>query len=82
MKTLLGDIAYACRRLMRRPGPALVIIGTLAVAMGVNTAVFSAFRNIVLKSLPYDQDGSLVVLRQQQKLRGLPAQGAPSAPAH
>jgi putative ABC transport system permease protein len=71
MKTLLRDIAYACRRLMRRPGPALVIIGTLAVAIGVNTAVFSAFSNIVLKKLPYDSDGSLVVLRQQQKLKGV-----------
>lgn len=71
MKTLLRDIAYACRRLMRRPGPALVIIGTLAVAIGVNTAVFSAFSNVVLKKLPYDSDGSLVVLRQQQKLKGI-----------
>ena len=49
MKTLLRDIAYACRRLMRRPGAALVIISTLAVAIGVNTAVFSAFSNVVLK---------------------------------
>jgi putative ABC transport system permease protein len=70
MKTFLRDIAYACRRLVRRPGPALVIIGTLAVAIGVNTAVFSAFNNVVMKQLPYDSDGSLVVLRQHQKLRG------------
>jgi predicted permease len=71
MKTLLRDITYACRRLMRRPGPALVIIGTLAVAIGVNTAVFSAFSSVVLKKLPYDSDGSLVVLRQHQKLKGI-----------
>ncbi len=70
MKTLLRDIAYACRRLVRRPGPALVITGTLAVAIGVNTAVFSAFNNVVVKKLPYDSDGSLVVLRQHQKLKG------------
>ena len=71
MKTLLRDIAYAWRRLVRRPGPALVIIATLAVAIGVNTAVFSAFSNVVLKKLPYDSDGSLVVLRQHQQLKGV-----------
>lgn len=70
MKTLLRDIAYACRRLIRQPGPALVIIGTLAVAIGINTAVFSAFNSVVMKKLPYDSDGSLVVLRQHQQLRG------------
>src|SRR5262245_47938588 len=70
MKTLLRDLAYACRRLIRRPGPALVIIGTLAVAIGANTAVFSAFNNVVMKKLPYDSEGNLVVLRQHQKLRG------------
>ena len=70
MKTLLRDIAYACRRLVQRPGASLVIIGTLAVAIGVNTAVFSAFNNVVMKKLPYDSDGSLVVLRQYQKLKG------------
>jgi putative ABC transport system permease protein len=70
MKTLLRDIAYACRRLVRRPGISLVIIGTLAIAIGVNTAVFSAFNNVVVKKLPYDSDGSLVVLRQHQKLKG------------
>src|SRR5690242_10658028 len=69
MKTLVSDIAYAWRRLIRRPGPALVIIATLAVAIGVNTAVFSAFSNIVLKKLPYDNDGSLVVFRQHQQLK-------------
>lgn len=70
MKTLLRDIAYACRRLVRQPGPSLVIIGTLAVAIGINTAVFSAFNSVVMKKLPYDSDGSLVVLRQHQQLRG------------
>ena len=71
MKTLLRDIAYGWRRLVRRPGPALVIIATLAVAIGVNTAVFSAFSSVVLKKLPYDTDGSLVVLRQHQQLKGV-----------
>lgn len=70
MKALLRDIAYACRRIVRQPGPALVIIGTLAVAIGINTAVFSAFNSVVMKKLPYDSDGSLVVLRQHQQLRG------------
>ena len=32
-----------------RPGPYLVIIGTLAVAIDPNTAVFSAFNNVVVK---------------------------------
>jgi len=70
MRALLRDIAYTCRRLARQPGASLVIIGTLAAAIGINTAVFSAFNNVVMKKPPYDSDGSLVVLNQHQKLRG------------
>ncbi|MEJ0034876.1 MAG: ABC transporter permease [Gammaproteobacteria bacterium] len=70
MKDLLRDIVFTLRRFVRRPGPALAIIGTLAVAIAANTAVFSAFNSLVLEKLPYDTDGTLVSLKQVQKLKG------------
>jgi len=62
VSALLGDLAYAGRLLRKAPGSALVIILTLAVALGATTAMFSVVDGVLLKRLPVkDQDRLLVV---------------------
>jgi putative ABC transport system permease protein len=59
----LGDLTYALRQLVQHRGFALVVIITLAVGMGANTAVFSIVKTVVLAPLPYPDSDRLVVLR-------------------
>ena len=58
--TLRQDTRYACRTLRRNPGFALVAILTLALGIGVNSAVFSLVDGILLARLPYSSPDSLV----------------------
>lgn len=58
----LADLRFALRSLRRRPGFALAVILTLALGVGANVAVFSAVRGTLLKPLPYEDAGSVVLV--------------------
>lgn len=57
------DAIFAMRSVAKAPGFAVVVIGTLALAIGANTAVFSVLRAVVLAPLPYDNADRIVALR-------------------
>ncbi|HZR26439.1 MAG TPA: hypothetical protein VFA59_22775 [Vicinamibacterales bacterium] len=59
MDALLLDLKYAIRSIASAKKLALAVIATLALGIGANTAVFSAFA-VVLKPLPYDDPSRLV----------------------
>src|SRR4029077_18411038 len=58
--TLLQDLRFALRMLVKEPGWALVAIATLAVGIGATSAVFSVVDRILFRSLPYAQEERLV----------------------
>jgi predicted permease len=66
MKTLQQDLRYAVRQLWKNPGFSSVAVVTLALGIGVNTAIFSVV-NGWLRPLPVREPGQIVVLAAQQK---------------
>ena len=62
MNNLMQDIRYAVRLLRQRPVHAAIIIGTLALGIGLNTAVFSVVNSMLLKPLPFPDHHQLVAL--------------------
>lgn len=64
MHALLSDVRYAIRVLARTPGFTLVVVLTLALAIGANSVVFSAMRSILWEPLGFPDADQLVVVNQ------------------
>ena len=63
MTSLLQDLQFAFRQLRRAPGFAITAILTLALAIGVSTAVFSVLDATLVRPLPYKDPGRIVAVR-------------------
>ncbi|HEX5048258.1 MAG TPA: ABC transporter permease [Gammaproteobacteria bacterium] len=57
---LLNDVRYSLRGFARRPAFAAVVVVTLALAIGLNVAVFSIFDQLMLRTLPVADPAGLV----------------------
>jgi predicted permease len=62
LETILQDVRYGIRGIFRAPAFSLIVILTLAVAVGANTAIFSAVYTVLLKPLPFPNGQRLVWL--------------------
>ena len=56
----MNDLKYALRALAKSPGFAAIAIVTLALGIGMNTAMFSLTNTLFLRPLPFDEPSSLV----------------------
>ena len=63
-EAIAADIRYALRSLRHAPVFATIVVLTLALGIGANTAIFSVVRGVLLKPLPHRDGDRLVYLRQ------------------
>src|SRR5262245_55906215 len=61
---MIRDLKFSFRMLRRNPGFATVVILTLALGIGANTAMFSFVHAVILKPLPFPDSSRLVVITE------------------
>ena len=67
MESLLQDIRFSLRSLLRAPGFAFVAILTLGLGIGANTAIFSVVSSVLLSPLPYSDPDEVVMVWNRWK---------------
>jgi putative ABC transport system permease protein len=72
MQTLWQDLRYGARMLLKKPGGALIVLLTLALGIGANTAIFSVVNAVMLRQLPFANAERLVRLNESNPERGWP----------
>jgi putative ABC transport system permease protein len=66
MDSIIKDIRYGLRSLLKRPAFTAVAVITIGLGIGVNTAIFSVINAVLLRPLPYDDPSRLISFRSNQ----------------
>jgi putative ABC transport system permease protein len=81
MGTLLRDVRYGARSLLRSPGLTLVAVVTLALGIGATTAIFSVTHAVLLRSLPFADPERIVMVWENNPRMKQGGDRIPAAPA-
>ena len=73
---LLNDVRYAVRLIRRAPMFTAAVVGTVALAIAANTAIFSVVNAVLLRPLPFAEPGRLIQVAEKNDALGLPNFGA------
>ncbi len=80
MEGVRQDLVHAIRLASKRPGFAVAVVFTLALGIGVNTAVFDLINTVVLRPLPYAESERLFTLIERDSVgTGLRVPSYPTA---
>jgi predicted permease len=63
MNTLLRDVSYGLRSLLKHPGFTAIVVLTLAVGIGASSAIFSVVNTVLLRPLPYPRAERIVAIQ-------------------
>jgi predicted permease len=66
MNGFLQDLRYAVRQFLKTPGLTLIVVITIALGVGANTALFSVINGVLINPLPYPQPERLVTLHESK----------------
>src|SRR5687768_4889927 len=72
---LKQDVAYGFRGLRRNPGFCAVVVLTLALGIGANTAIFSVVYGVLWRDLPYTEPDRVLMINQAAPKAGQPVIG-------
>src|SRR5262249_6635917 len=70
MQIMWQDLRYGARMLLKNPGFTLIAVLTLGLGIGANTAIFSLLDQVMLRRLPVERPGELVLLRSPGPMGG------------
>src|SRR5918995_152915 len=73
METLIKDLRYGMRSLIKRPGFFAVAVITLALGIGANTAVFSLVHSVLLRPLPFPDQEQLMMAWKKDNAANTPS---------
>ncbi|MGH9937775.1 MAG: ABC transporter permease [Blastocatellia bacterium] len=71
MQTLIQDLRYGARMLLKKPGFTLIAVLTLALGIGAVTTIFSVVDAVLLRPLPYKEPERIALVQQHMPKLGL-----------